>query len=770
MKKLKFMLVLSILMSGCANNAEMTTVKDSDTAVKQQIKETSTVVKVELEEEKEDIKVLLEDEKEQVKEERTAPLEIHVYSTEIPWDEDAQVTTSEYISINAALKDAIEGDTIIVHEGIYRETINVTKDNITITAPENEYVLITGNELVTNFVAEPTMPGVYVADVPSNYKEINLPFSQVFANGNYQNIARFPNYEIDDMMAPLEEGSGYGWLTDIHKPADTTEGFVTFRDGTLPNVDLTGAIFRGITGKNSEYVYGTVVSSEDNTISFDAYSRNNWQKSTAIKPGYHDFGFGFVLHKNLIDISGEWFVENRKLYYMPEGDINNLEIEMQVRKHVLIINNADNVNIENINFVSGNAQLTNIEGATINNCTFRYLQPFQMTTSYSIAAFAKSGIYLENATNNTIKNSYIAHTWGNGVYIISGDNNIISNCILEDIGWSGTFTAGVYTEGDYTRVEDCTFRDMGRFQTRVNVPVKIDIIHSLFERPMKMGEDSGAIAFANTMLHAHDLQGSEIAYNIIRDFESLPISSGNYDSPFLLAMYMEESTNYTIHHNLIYDLIDEDFLRDYAHIRSPYKANSLVYFSPQNKAMTEPNRFYNNTIWGTTSNFHIWNLVIANFDEVKSETFPYKTNTGGMSQGHFANNIFNVAPNGLNYNGKNFAPDGTTLKFASVPNSEQNSIFTYDMDEYFEHAASVGYYFNPETNMTFELETGASNFIDAENGDFRIAPDSPAKGAGTPIEGITSSENPDLGALEGSDYVLSAGSTLQVREFKETQN
>jgi len=696
--------------------------------------------------------------------ERTESMEIHVYSDEVPWGIPA--ASSSYTSINAALAEAIEGDVIVVHEGIYREMINVTKDNVTIVAPEGEYVLVTGNEVVTGFEAVADMPGVYVADVPTQYTEGAMPFSQVFANGAYQNIARFPNYEIDDMMAPLRDGSGYGDLVDIYKPANTKEGFATFVE-TIPDVDLTGAVYRGVHGKNREYVYGNIVSKEANTIKFKGYSKNSWTSNAAIAKGYHDFGFGFILDKNLIDLPGEWFVENRKLYYMPDGNIEDLEMEMQVRKQVLTISNAENVTIENINFVAGNAHLKNVDNVAVENCTFRYLQPFFMTTTYGIGASAQTGIYMFDANNTTFKDTYVAHSWGTGFNIEGGDGNQFLNCIVEDIGWNGTFTAGVYINGDNTYIKDCTFRDNGRFQIRVNAQVKFDIIHSLFERAMKMGEDAGVISMADAGgPGANDLKGTEMAYNIIRDFNPLPISSRNYAAPFILAFYMENSDNYTIHHNLIYDLTDEDFIENYSDVDLLHKTASLLYFGPGSRDMDDPVRFYNNTAWNYLNNFQIWNIAPVDLEELKANNF--QTDAGGsMTQGHFANNLLNTGNFSLNNTTQSLSPEGKNLGTVNVPERTAMNIATNDMDEFIAHVATLGYHFNPEANLVLDPATGAANYVNASEGDFHLAADSPAKGAGVPIEGITSSATPDLGALEGGDYVLSAGSTLKIRDFKE---
>lgn len=757
MKKAKFMLVLAMLtMAGCA--AEEAVIQEE------------VVVKVASEPAPETAPEIVpepapEIAPEPVIEERTIAMELHVYSDEIPWNAAAEATTLEYETISDAIADAIEGDTIIVHEGIYREVLKIAKDNITVKAAEGEYVLVTGAEVVSGFVPYEAMEGVYVADVPANYKETTLPYTQVYANGNVQTMARFPNLTIDDMMAPLEEGGGYGKTIDLYKNKGEAEGHVTFAEGELPDVDLTGAVYRGLNGKNREYMFGDVVASEGNTLTFTSTTKNNWGNATAeIKKGYHDYGFGFVTHKNLIDIPGEWFVEDRKLYYMPEGDIKDLSVDLQVRQQVLQMNNRENITLEGLNFVAGNVQIKGTETANITNCTFRNLQPFYVIKGYGMGDSGQTGVYIENSKNVTFRDTYIGDTWGTGVQISGGADNSFYNCRFEDMGWIGTFTAGIYTSGANTIVEDCTFADHGRFQIRVDKDVKIDILHSSFERAMEMGEDAGPLEFTSTgKIAPLDLKGSEIAYNKVFDLSGIPVSSGNYNKQFMVAFYMEDVSNYTAHHNLVYDITADS----YDGPEYVKRDSRFLYMGPRYNAMHLPVNFYNNTAWDYGSTIGIWNIVIANHDELRKQGLKQEDNTGMMTDGHFANNLFDEGSFSVSYVAQNLNMNGGSKGWVTIPEDDWKDIETDDMDEFFEHAAKIDYAFNPEANMIVTADATDSTYVDAANGDFRLLDGSAAKGAGVEIPGITSSANPDLGALEGSDYVLSAGSTLELPTFKE---
>ncbi|OON95357.1 MAG: hypothetical protein ATN31_11170 [Candidatus Epulonipiscioides saccharophilum] len=687
--------------------------------------------------------------------------ELHVYSAEIPWNQFGESYTT-YNSITDAINSADPGDTIVVHEGIYRETVDINVSNLTIKAFENDYVLVTGSDLVSGFSPVYNMPGVYYADVAYSYNESEMPYTQVFVNGDEKTMARHPNLTIDDMMAPLELGGGYSKLSNIHKDSGTLVAEVTFED--LPNVNLEGGIFRGLTGKNRNYVIGDVVGSSGDTLMFEGFTANDWRTvNKKIAADYHDYGFGFVTHKNLIDTPGEWFVEDNKVYYMPQYSMDNLEVEMQVRKKVLQMDNVNNISIQDINFTAGNAEMINVDGLTIEGCSFRYLHPFFTTSGYGMGSSSRTGIYMENCDNGVYRDTYVAHSWGNGITLTDeSNNNSFYNCIIEDIGWLGIFTAGIYARGDNTRIENCTLNENGRFQIRVETSVKIDILHSEFKGAMQMGEDAGPLEFTSTgHLVPLDLDGSEIAYNKVHDVRGVPVSAGGYNKQFVVGFYMEDTNNYTAHHNLVYDIIADS----YDGPEYLQRKGSFLYLGPRFKALTEPVNFYNNTIWNYNNNINIWNIQIANYDNLMAQGAGFKTHTGSMANGNFVNNLFQTGPFSINYAAQNLTKTGGTQSNATISENKWKSIETSDMDKFFDHAAQVGYSFNPETNMMFDRNE--DYYVDSANGDFRLTNWSPAKNAGTPIPGITSSNNPDLGALEGSDYVLSAGAMLEIPYFKE---
>ncbi|OON95352.1 MAG: hypothetical protein ATN31_11140 [Candidatus Epulonipiscioides saccharophilum] len=762
-KKLIVALMMSMFLIGCSGSEETSNTEtievvesnkivekvDSSTTGSEKIEEKTVVVKTSL------------------FEKRTENIEMHVYGAEVPWGEvKTDLPEGSYTSIATALNNAIDGDTIIVHEGVYREALNIKKDNLVIKNYEDDYVLVTGSEIVTGWTPatdHPT-PGVMMAPAHEKWAKATTDYTQVFANGVMGEMAKHPNRTNESMMNPSEKGSGFDEVSNIFKNANEP-GNVTFNNG-LPDVDLTGGIFRGAIGKAREYPRGIIVGNEGDTVQFQAVNTQHWTLANTIPSTYHKFGFASVMHKNLIDVPNEWYLEDDILYYLPEDGqkMEDLMIEMQVREKVLIMNNVENILIEGINFKSGNADINNVKKMVVDECSFRYLHPVWLPTQYGQNQSNPTGIEIINSTDNVFKNTYVAHNWGNGISVVGGKGNTFTNCIIEDIGWIGIFTAGIMARSDDTRIEDCTFRENGRFQVRFEHHGKVDIIHNEFIGAMSMTEDAGAISSESSgWIGPLNMKDSEIAYNKIHDVKGVPVSSGGYFKQFMLGIYLEDIENYTAHHNLIYDIVADNYETE---IPGLLRSGAMLYIGPRYNAMHNPVRFYNNTAWNVDKLINMWSIVIANHEELLANGLTQEEDRGLISNGHFANNIMPTGEFDINHISQNLTANGAKINNVALEGPTK-SLITKDMDEFFEHVSTVGYQLNPENNYTLDPEKELEYFVDPDNGDFNLREDSPAYQGGVVIEGITSSDNPDAGALEGGGYVLTAGSTLEIPKFKE---
>ena len=151
---------------------------------------------------------------------------------------------------------------------------------------------------------------------------------------------------------------------------------------------------------------------------------------------------------------------------------------------------------------------------------------------------------------------------------------------------------------------------------------------------MKMGEDAGPFEATSTgKIGALDLKGSTLAYNRVHDVKGLPVSDGNYNRQKVVAFYMEDTQNYTAHHNLIYNIKADNYTGPVEN----EPAGEFLYLGPRYNRMKEPINYYNNTIWNYDKLFTIWGLEIDNWEDLG---LPEEENKGTMEDGHFANNVF----------------------------------------------------------------------------------------------------------------------------------
>jgi hypothetical protein len=122
---------------------------------------------------------------------------------------------SPYLSIARGLKNIKPGDRVIIHEGIYRESADVTVSGtkekpITIEAYKNEKIIMRGSTVVTSWKVQPGSNQIYIHDGWTKYFGTWKPKvsdardaarNQIYANGEY--IEEVP------LQTNLKEGTFY---------------------------------------------------------------------------------------------------------------------------------------------------------------------------------------------------------------------------------------------------------------------------------------------------------------------------------------------------------------------------------------------------------------------------------------------------------------------------------------------------------------------------------------------------------------------------------
>jgi len=160
-------------------------------------------------------------------------------------------TSSPFKTISAAAAVAMPGDTITVHEGIYREEINPPRGGISDTrrityqAVPDAQVEIRGSELVSGWINE--VDGTWKVDVPNSLFGDFNPFSDVVSGDWFKDKGRkhhtgcvyqdgewlFEAGSKDSLVDPKWKKTWFAEVSD-----KTTTIWANF-DGTDPNKSLT---------------------------------------------------------------------------------------------------------------------------------------------------------------------------------------------------------------------------------------------------------------------------------------------------------------------------------------------------------------------------------------------------------------------------------------------------------------------------------------------------------------------------------------------------
>jgi len=114
--------------------------------------------------------------------------------------------------------------------------------------------------------------------------------------------------------------------------------------------------------------------------------------------------------------------------------------------------NKSNIEISGIHSKAATIYLNNSTNCIIDACSVRYPVTFFTgkqefnRDSRNPADWTGVGLGI-SGSGNTIKNSYVAHSWGDGI-TVWGTNNRVENCLVEDCNWLAVDCAPITCTGD----------------------------------------------------------------------------------------------------------------------------------------------------------------------------------------------------------------------------------------------------------------------------------------------------------------------------------
>ncbi|WP_314584755.1 discoidin domain-containing protein [Paenibacillus terrigena] len=441
-------------------------------------------------------------------------------------DSNSGTQESPFRSIQKASSVMVAGDTCVIRSGTYHESI-IPMNNGTATSPitykaySGEVVTISGSDPVTGWTKD--TGSVYKASMNWNLGDEN----QIFVGGEMMRLAQYPNWTNDADVFNV------GWAS----MQSGTSTSITDTALNKPDNYWVGAtvIVKGWWSTQS----AKITSSSGSTIKFDKLPWSDVYTNPGGGVKYMIAGI-----KGQLDRQKEWYYDSAAstLYLSAPGgvDPNTLDVEAKKRKYAFDLTGRSYITIEGVQLIGASMTTKDADHIMIKGIKAEYLSHtigLQKAYSYDDTGIDLSGSY------NTIRDSEIKYSSGNGVVIRGTNNNVINN-LIHDTDYMGTYNASVALAGGKKHlVSYNTLYNTGRSIIGGEKFTESIIEYNDISRTGKLSYDLGGIYFARV-----DGANTEIRNNWIHDMDSQSCTSCE------LGVYVDSNTHgFLIHHNTVWN-------------------------------------------------------------------------------------------------------------------------------------------------------------------------------------------------------------------------
>ena len=500
---------------------------------------------------------------------------------------DGLSTETAFQTIGQAITAMASGDECLIAAGVYREVITINQSNVSLRALDPGQVFITAARPVNDW--QPYQDNIYRTTLP----EGSAPVSQVFVDRAPMGIARFPNNTSQEWLRPTVGVATGG--------SGTRQTSMTLQDEAIAQsgIDWTGAQLWVLPGPQWVSFSRPVSSQSGNSITF----AGNEVRAYVPEAGTRYFLYGTLA---ALDAEREWYYEegSRTLYlYAPGGvDPSSRQVEIRTDFYSLTVGaEASNVTIEGLYFYGANLKLAG-SSSTIDACRFFYTTPwFEIGRGWNrgeldLPAFDENapglGVTLAGS-DNTIKNSEIAYSWGDGVSLL-GTNQRVENCLIHHVDASAADCAGVATSGSGHQVVNNTIHNTGRSGVLHRLTSDLLIQYNdIYQYGVMTSDLGGTYTYQTFWANPRDAD-TEISYNWIHE-----AGSGFTDPKHSQrdGVYIDNrSQGFLIHHNVVWE-------------------PGGVSVGIRTNLPTTNNGIYHNTLWNVARAMRVFGDVNPNEDQ-----------------------------------------------------------------------------------------------------------------------------------------------------------
>ena len=501
-------------------------------------------------------------------------------------------------TIQAALNKLNPGDVCVVHNGTYRESIEMPKSGyegapITIKAAQGEHPIISGLDVLDLKWQATDKKGIYVAD----YKNSN--FEQLFIDGKPMLEARWPNVPRDkngdwDFFSPNvwstvdSIGNSYGTIKDKHLAA--TGWNVT---GATAVLNVCHQFFTW-----TRNVEGHVAGSDSFNYPKDLGKSIKPKDESGASLVFNDDRYYLVGKKEFLDAPGEWYYDSDKqqLYVcMPVG-ISPEKEQLEVKTRYFSLTASANKNyliIDGITFFGTAFKFGKDYNSRSNHILFSNNQVLysSFTDNFSLDASDKKAKLDRNfpvisADYASIINNTFAYGTLNGL-LVNGKNAFIENNTFHDFDYNSSLTCpmlevnkswpGYVDKGGEAVIRYNTLYNSGGIIMQVaqnDNNVYLNDCYNAFRAAWGGNKDASALYTQNVFCH-----GTRMHHNWVHDSYS-----GTPPLPWGGGMGIrgdDKTAGLTIDHNVIWNI----------------GSTGVELKTPDNPTPDQVNKVFNNTVF-----------------------------------------------------------------------------------------------------------------------------------------------------------------------------
>ena len=408
--------------------------------------------------------------------------EVHVYKS-----------GGSYNTVSAALQAVPNGGTIIVHEGVYYENVQInnlqaTANNpLVIKANPGDHVVFDGTDTIdVNWSTYSGNNNILESEPISRH------IWQLFVNSTMQINARWPNADN-----PFDEFDNSNWW-DRHeswcKAVKEQSGFEEvggvkrgwLTENGRQNMAATGIDFNGkiaVLNVNSMESYSGFIKNHEVGSNYFEYQLhqsvynglNASNVATIHKNRSHAYFF-FENGLDLLDVPGEWYYDKdtKKIYVYPLNGINlsSAVIRGKSQSFAFEVTNSKYVYLKDINFYATTASFIDCKNSKIEDCVMEYASYSRRIlddidviphTQMKMNDVDKNNP-LASPTQNLFINNEVFNTDGMALEMTKGVHDTIINNYFHKIDISGTQGGSIgvdYRKGYYSAFIRNTFEKGG---------------------------------------------------------------------------------------------------------------------------------------------------------------------------------------------------------------------------------------------------------------------------------------------------------------------